>query len=119
MNCKRSWRACLRLAAASLVLISISACSTSPTASAPVARQLPSEPAFAKPVTVRHRIDDDLELVAVRERAGRARANDVIECFVRWYRGVQVSYGQAAAEASASEAQQVCERDLKKPAKKK
>ena len=85
-------------------------CASSRPAETPVTRQLPEAPAFARPVVLPpHREGDDMLVVAGRERAGRARANDVIRCFVRWYRDVRAHYGNEQAEAQASATLKRCE----------
>lgn len=53
-------------------------------------------------------LDEDLEVIAARERAGRAAANDIIVCFVDWYRVVVASHGRAAAEEKAAQAVKDC-----------
>ncbi len=58
---------------------------------------LPERPAFVQRVVVRHAVGDDLELIAARERAGRARANDIIACFSLWYGQVRDAYGAAGS----------------------
>lgn len=65
-----------------------------------MATQLPPEPAFARPVHVTHGVDDRLLLVAARERAGRAKANSVIVCFIAWYEQLRATYAAAGADGS-------------------
>src|SRR4051812_33411750 len=79
-----AWRSILRLIAAGLTLVVLSGCATSlPTSASKPQRQLPPAPAFVKRVTVKApKTGDDLELVAARERAGRAKANDINACFL-------------------------------------
>jgi hypothetical protein len=36
-------------------------------------------------VEVQHKVGDDLEIVAARERAGRQEANDRLDASARWY----------------------------------
>lgn len=90
----------------------LSGCGTSRQISAELQRELPAEPAFAKKVRVSHTEDEDPLLAAGRERAGRARANDVIVCFVEWYRQVKADYGADKTERSASSALHSCEEKL-------
>lgn len=68
-----------RLLAASLLLPILSGCAAWRPIKPPP-RELPPEPAFLQEVRVQHRVGDDLLLVAARERAGRAKANDIIFC---------------------------------------
>lgn len=106
----RSNRRLRALLAASLALTALSGCAGShPTSQAK--RELPPEPAFASEVHVVPRAEDDEIVAAGRERAGRQRANDIIVCFVAWYRGVRATYGQAPAEAQAAEIAQRCATD--------
>lgn len=59
----------------------------------PSSRQLPAEPAFARPVTVADpAAGESAIVVAARERAGRQKANAIITNMVEWYRGVRQSY---------------------------
>ncbi len=56
-------------------------------------RDLPAEPAFAKPVDVAPRkLGEPLILVTGRERAGRLAANRIIVEFLGWYEGVRRDY---------------------------
>lgn len=86
----------------------MSGCAGSHPTSGPVSRELPVEPAFAREVHVTHKEGDDLLVIAGRERAGRQRANDVIVCFVEWYRDVRHTYGPEIANAKASEINKRC-----------
>ncbi len=71
-----------------------SACSTLP-GEPPVARQLPAEPDFARPVKIADpRPGESAIVVAARERAGRLQANRVIEAFRGFYSSVRASYAQ-------------------------
>lgn len=82
-------------------------CSTSAPVETPEARQLPDVPAFVKPVHVQQpRADDDTELVAARERAGRAKANDIIVCFVDWQARMKAAY--ASGEKQKPSAFRTC-----------
>lgn len=38
------------------------------------------------------KVDEYVETIAARERAGRRRANKVIVCGVRWYESVRVAH---------------------------
>lgn len=71
---------------------------------------LPEVPGFAQPVTVTHKRTDDELVVAARERAGRARANDIIVCFVEWYRRVKATAGNVQAEATSADIAKRCEK---------
>ena len=63
--------------------------------------------------------DDDLKLVAARERAGRAKANDVITCFADWYDRLRKTYGASEPEpALAHSALTVCTRMQKDAVKR-
>lgn len=58
---------------------------------------------------VGHTEGEDPLTAAGRERAGRARANNVIVCFVEWYGRVKADYGADKTETSAGKALQSCE----------
>lgn len=51
----------------------------------PLERNLPPRPTWWGRVEVQHQAGDDLEVVAARERAGRAEANDRLDQAGRWY----------------------------------
>lgn len=72
--------------------LALSACTT--TSGRPVVqRQLPPFPAYAQPVKVKDpKAGEDPLAVAARERAGRVKANRVIEDLNEWYQGVVSSY---------------------------
>lgn len=90
------------------MLMACAGCSTSPPAE-PLARTLPEVPAFAQPALVSQpRLGEDTLLIAARERAGRATANQTIACFVEWYRAVKDTYGATKADQQASAALQFC-----------
>lgn len=90
------------------MLMACAGCSTSPPAEL-VTRTLPEAPAFAQPVLVaKPRLGEDTLLIAARERAGRAKANQTITCFVDWYRAVKDTYGASEAERQANSALQFC-----------
>lgn len=90
------------------MLMACAGCSTSPPAE-PLVRVLPEIPGFAQPVLLPlPRLGDDTLLIAARERAGRAKANQTITCFVEWYRAVKDTYGATKAEAEANSALQFC-----------
>ena len=84
-------------------------CSTSPADSPATARRLPPAPGFAKQVHVKTPVEDDDALaVAGRERAGRAKANDIIMCFSDWYTRVTAAYAAGKVEPDRPEAK-VCQ----------
>jgi hypothetical protein len=91
-----------------LALTALNGCGVSARTDAPIARELPPAPAFAQRVTVRHDARDDLLTVAGRERAGRAKANDIITCFLIWYSATVQTY-RLAAERDAAAALKRCE----------
>lgn len=91
-----------------MALLALTGCGKSLPTSVGITRELPVEPAFAAPVHVKPNPADREIVAAGRERAGRAKANDIIVCFVAWYRQVRATYGAAAAEAQASEISQDC-----------
>lgn len=107
---KPTWARCLRLAAAGSMSLCVGGCLTSGTISPPSpARTLPEAPAFARPVKVAPpKVGEDVLLVAARERAGRAKANDIIACFDRWYAAVKDAYGQVVAEQTADMVRKTC-----------
>lgn len=84
-------------------------CGASPPTEQPRARTLPPAPDYARPVKLAPlRESDDQLVVAARERAGRAEANDRISCFAAWYSDVKRNFGQAVAEQGASALSQAC-----------
>lgn len=91
-------------------MLALSGCAKSPPISA-VTRDLPIEPAFAREVHVTPRAEDDELTAAGRERAGRQQANDIIVCFVDWYRRVRATYGQNPAESQAGDIAGRCTAD--------
>jgi hypothetical protein len=82
------------LLSAVLTATTLGGCGSSQPAREPLTRQLPAEPAFARPVAVPDpRAGESAILVAQRERHGRKRANAIIDRFRGWYGGVRRSYG--------------------------
>jgi hypothetical protein len=80
------------LAVISLALM-LSACASTPVRE-PLARQLPSEPSFARPAIVPlPKAGESAIEVAARERQAQKRNAETIERLRRWYRGVRKSYG--------------------------
>jgi len=73
---------------------------------------LPPLPGFVTPVWLMAPHEgDDLELVAARDRAGRARANDVITCFTDWYGRLRKTYGKTEPDPElAASSLTKCER---------
>lgn len=70
------------LAALCLTLL-LGACANGRGDYQPPGRDIPSAPAFAKPVEVRDPArGEDMEVVATRERRARQRANRIIGCTV-------------------------------------
>lgn len=60
-----------------------------------MARVLPPEPEFAKPVEVaKPKKGESAVAVAARERAGRIAANGRITAFREWYAGVREDYAR-------------------------
>lgn len=91
-----------------MALTALTGCAGSRLTSTPVKRDLPPEPAFAREVHVKHQATDDRLIAAGRERAGRQQANDIIVCFVDWYRKVRETYGREQADLQASAINQRC-----------
>ena len=87
---------CRSLIAASFLLIGLSGCSHTPPEFTPLKRQLPGQPAFAKPVAVQAGQPGESCYVAYdRQKSGVKQANSIIGRYNKWYSGVRGSYGGA------------------------
>jgi hypothetical protein len=76
-----------------VALCLLSACAQS--GKPPIARSLPDEPSFVRPVAVAEpKQGDALLTIAARERAGRIEANRIIAGQRGWYAGVQRDYAK-------------------------
>lgn len=91
--------------------MALAGCAASAPTRPALKRSLPPPPAFAKRVRVSTpKVGEDVELVAARERAGRAKANDTIACFTDWYAMVRATYGQDVADQYGGEAKTDCDK---------
>lgn len=119
----RRVRYIVTIAAIALAAVMLAACAgTAPTPTPEsTARILPEPPAFAKKVPVAPpRLNEDMEIVMARYRAGLGKANDTIECFVDWYQAVAREYGREKAEAAANTIRTRCDQRARAaPAPKK
>lgn len=99
------------MAAAISIPLAAGGCSTS-IRTEPPSRELPALPSFVSPVwLMAPREGDDLELVAARDRAGRAKANDIITCFTDWYGRLRKTYGRTDPDPELATSSLVkCER---------
>lgn len=93
---------------AGIFAVFLSGCTNQSTFSS-LTRELPPPPTFARKVEVNHKIGERLLTAAGRERAGRAKANQTITCFVDWYAKVRADYGAQHTERAASAARQNCQ----------
>lgn len=75
------------------MLMALSGCAQS--GKPPIARALPDEPAFVRPVAVADpKPGDALLTIAARERAGRLEANRIIAGIRGWYEDLKREYAK-------------------------